>query len=112
MNYIMIEISITKGNDSHHYINGIRVSGHAVEKGKNGLEADMVCAAISALSQTLYYGITDELSYHTKIESSSGYFQLRMITCPDDKTQLLFRTCIRGIREIDKEYPGHIHVNW
>lgn len=94
----MIEIELTES--------GILVAGHAryAEPGK-----DIVCAAVSALTQTLVASIeeltADEIEY--SIEPGTADIKLWNLS---EEASLLVDSFFVGIKAIADAYPAHVRI--
>ena len=106
----MIKITfITRNNN---YI-GLTSKGHAEydEYGK-----DIVCSAISSITQSLALGILKVLKLKAKyvVDEESGYLELGLPEINDDKvldkTQVLFETAYEALKDFQKGYPSNIKV--
>lgn len=102
----MINISLTKTND---YVSGFIVEGHSTyaEHGK-----DIICASVSALSQTILLTLVDIYGDKCKYITRSGYLKLELLDEYSLKeVQLLFRAFVVGIKAIAEEYPKYIKLS-
>lgn len=92
---------------------GIHIAGHAGSdiKGK-----DIVCSAVSVLSQTLVLSIERllEVKQDTVIESGilSSTFGHGADAVQDEKLKLLIESFLIGVFEIQKEYPERIKIEF
>jgi len=83
---------------------GFILTGHAEYADKG---YDIVCAAISALSQTI--AISAELNGRGKAYNTSKWVSFE-VDSPSDIQVALFRTLEIGLRHIAKDYPMHLQV--
>lgn len=94
----MIEVEITE--------DGILVSGHA-QYAPHG--QDIVCAAVSALTQTLVASIeeltADEIEY--SIEPGTADIKLWNLS---EEASLLVDSFFVGIKAIADAYPAHVRI--
>lgn len=86
----------------------IRVVGHA---GLSNPGTDIVCAAVSVLSENLGNSIQQILGLNPMIRSSEGYYSLKI----NDKdaqrdTELLFASFVLGIRSLQTMHPDRISM--
>ena len=103
---------ITFYTKSNKYI-GFKSEGHAgyEERGK-----DIVCSAISSITQTCALGIIEVLKLNPKYEvnEENGYLQLRLPENVDEvlfeKAQVLFKTTYLALKDLSKGYPSNIKV--
>lgn len=90
----------------------IEISGHA---GYDEYGKDIVCAAVSALAQTIALGLEKVAGIKAKIKKKDGYFLLNMPkSLPDekaDKANVIIETFILGIEDISESYPSNIQVD-
>ncbi|MCP4135691.1 MAG: ribosomal-processing cysteine protease Prp [bacterium] len=92
----------------------VTIEGHS-GFGKKG--TDIVCAAISALSQTMILGIAKIGAIPQKVTREDGYLgsEIDLSQLVQEKTAvlkiILDMFCI-GIFEIEKEYPGSVEISF
>ena len=87
--------------------------GHAgfAERGE-----DIVCSAISSITQSLALGILKVLNLYAeyKIDEESGYLELRLPEIKDEivlgQAQVLFKTCHEALNDFQIGYPSNIKV--
>jgi uncharacterized protein len=95
---IKVNISTVPGST------GFNISGHA-EFAEHGL--DIVCASVSAISQTTLYGL---MLYSTiEYTKHSGYLDVHIKT-PNDITDALINAMIHGISDISKQAPENVSI--
>ena len=102
----MIEVEIYEERDGR--ISAFSVQGHSgtAPKGR-----DIVCAGVSALSQTALLGLGRHL--HREIDfhiDPSGDLHMKLREAPDDLSEAILRTMRLGIAEIEKAYPDAVRV--
>ena len=102
----MIEIEIYEEKDGR--ISAFSVQGHSgtAPKGR-----DIVCAGVSALSQTALLGLGRH--FHRKIDyhiETSGDLHMKLREAPDDLSEAILRTMRLGIAEIEKAYPDGVRL--
>lgn len=106
----MIKVNVLR--DQEHHIKEFKVTGHAyaAEAGK-----DIVCAAISALTQTTILGLCEVLKIQASYKISEGYLECKL---PDDLTEEkqlqahnLLETMVLGIKNIQESYSKYIIVH-
>lgn len=95
----MTKIQIFKKNEN---IVGFEISGHT---GKGVYSSDVLCAGISAVSQSTLLGIIKVLKIKTNIEKNEdkGYLKLDMTQNSAEeieKSQVLLRTMVESIQDI------------
>ena len=92
----------------------ITSKGHA-EYSEYG--TDIVCSAISSITQSLALGILKVLKIDAKynIDEKDGYLELRLPEIKDEKVldnaQVLFKTAYISLKDFQKGYPSNIKVN-
>jgi len=102
----MIEVEIYEERDGR--ISAFSVQGHSgtAPKGR-----DIVCAGVSALSQTALLGLGRhlhrEIDYHI---DPSGDLHMKLREAPDDLSEAILRTMRLGIAEIEKAYPDAVRL--
>ncbi|MBQ3668597.1 MAG: ribosomal-processing cysteine protease Prp [Clostridia bacterium] len=96
-------------------IEGFRASGHA---GFAAYGKDIVCAAISSLTQSTANGITDivKADADVKCDADTGYLELMLKENRDIQkehdAQILLKTLELALTELsqDKQYTGTIRI--
>jgi uncharacterized protein YsxB (DUF464 family) len=84
--------------------NGFTAKGHA-DYGAHGY--DIVCSAISAITQTALQGL---ITYCDAIyDMYEGSLSVH-IARPSYASQVILKTMVMGLKEIEKEYPNHMRV--
>ena len=91
---------------------GYEAGGHAGGKRIRGY--DLVCCAVSALTQTGVNALCSVAGFEPEVEVKDGY--LRCIL-PENRTQkqladaqIIFRTIMTGLTDIQKIYPNLIRI--
>ncbi len=108
----MIKVRIFR--DKSNYIKKYTISGHANfdEHGK-----DIVCAAISVLSQTALISLVKvcglkEESIDYSINHKTGFLDVNLPRNIDkpilENTQIVLNTMIIGIKSVIESYPKHV----
>ena len=102
----MIEVEIYEERDGR--ISAFSVQGHSgtAPKGR-----DIVCAGVSALSQTALLGLGRHL--HREIDfhiDPSGDLHMKLREAPDDLSEAILRTMRLGVEEIEKAYPDAVQL--
>lgn len=88
-------------------ISGFSVTGHS------GLAArgqDIVCAGVSALTQTALLGIGEHLHRKVDFDMASGKLKVELKSVPDDLTEAILRTMYLGLTEIAKISPEAVNI--
>lgn len=94
----MIDIIITKY--------GIHVRGHA-EAGPKG--QDIICAAISVLTQNLIYSLERLAEDKIKYVIEPGWVDINYWDL-SDKGRLLIESFFVGVKEIAADHPDHVKL--
>lgn len=92
----------------------VEISGHS-GYGQNGF--DIVCAGISALTQTLILSITRLIKIKQNVIRKDGLLKTEIILKETDTEQnskliLILETLLIGLLEINKEYPGSVKIEF
>jgi len=108
----MIDISIQR--DEKGRIRVVESKGHAghshfLAKFLAG-ERDMVCAAVSALLQTIPLGLEGCLKAAAEQKKGKGYLRLTIQEEIREKSGLLLESVVLGLKAIEKKYPPHLKV--
>ena len=86
---------------------GLRVYGHSgcAESG-----ADVVCAAVSVLVQTLHIGLVDVLGQHPKrdIDEENASIELHWDDADAEGTRVLSETIARALYETAQSYGSYV----
>ena len=88
------------------------MKGHAMPK-QAQLDVDLICTAISAISQTTVIGIEEVLKIKVKYDIKDGFLNLNLEdqTLYDiKKCQVLLETMILGLKSIEINYSDYIKV--
>lgn len=103
MNYnSMIVVRVDTNKEG--LITGYEVNGHAglAEAGK-----DILCAAVSSITQTPILGMEQHLQRHPKVVTRDGVLQVQLDKA-DAKTQLLLMTMVSAIKQLAEDYPQNV----
>lgn len=90
------------------YSNEIKVRGHA-NYAPHG--QDIVCAGVTALTQTLVESLKTLTGNEIKYDMSPGRVDIE-IENPDEDAQLLMDSFLVGVRLIADEFPENIRVGY
>ncbi len=99
----MVTVRICKNNEGQYY--KYVIEGHA---NYDKFGKDIVCAAISAISQTILITL-DEIC-DLKYEKGNGYLEVIVLNNNLDDVQLLFKTLKNGIKAIELQYPQYLKL--
>ncbi len=112
----MIKAKIYRDKDD--YIRRYSISGHA-NYDQHGI--DIVCSAISALSQTALLSLVkvcgiEEKAIQYTIDEKTGFLD---VILPEnieasrlENTQIVLKTLVLGIESIIESYPGYINLKY
>ncbi len=104
----MVEVTFVKGD---YGFETLRVVGHAEYNPGN----DIVCSAISALTQALVGTLQNikGLEFNKKI-IQDGNVTVELAPFVDEEMQrivdTIFLTVLIGLKQIEKSYPQNIHI--
>ena len=102
----MISVKIFVNEDG--MIDGYAVSGHS---GTAARGQDIVCAGVSALTQSALLGIMEHLHRAVTYDIASGNLDMRLDAPPDECTEAILRTMYMGLAEIEKISPKGIKIH-
>ena len=94
-------------------LTGYRASGHT---GYAEAGSDIVCAAVSALTQTTLNGLREVLKAPVVFEIDDEAATLEARLSPQaseeqvQKAQLLLQTLLEGLRAIERSYPRNVRI--
>ncbi|MPN12013.1 hypothetical protein SDC9_159323 [bioreactor metagenome] len=88
-------------------IDGFSVKGHA-DTAPHG--QDIVCAAVSALTQTSILGIERYLGREIELDIKSGNLKLELLLPPDSLTSAILETMLLGLTEIAKQHSRSVRI--
>ena len=103
----MVEVRIRK--DSHDRLSSFFASGHSgwAESGD-----DVVCAAVSAVLQAAWLGLSEVA--HVEVEAARENGKLSLIWArgarSDAAAQAIVATAALSVEHIAAQYPGHVRV--
>lgn len=96
----MITVKVKK---FRKHFTSYKISGHAgyAENGK-----DIVCAAVSALGQTILLGLDEYCNVLFNMDMT-GMMEVNIVN-PDEVSDIIVKTMILGLQMIQKQYPEYI----
>lgn len=104
-------IQVRMERDGQGRVDYFRIAGHA---GLAPHGSDIVCAAVSAIAQTMVYGMVKVLGIEPRVCIEDGLLECRLPPGLgeglQEKAALLLETMAVGLQEIHQEYPGHIKI--
>ena len=92
-------------------IAGFKAKGHSgyAERGE-----DIVCAAISALTQTAYLGITELVKAEVEFSVSDGGLRLMLPSSlgeeKREQAELVLGTMLLGLRSVEEKYSDYLKI--
>ena len=93
-------------------LGGFEAAGHAGAKRIRGY--DLVCCAVSALTQTGVNALCSVAGVQPQVEVRDGYLSCRLPEGLDAQTQeraqIVLRTIMTGLTDIQKIYPNLIRI--
>lgn len=103
----MVTVEVYKNADGR--ILGFRSTGHA---GYGDYGHDIVCAAVSAITQTTVLGLLEHVGAEAAVTQAPG--RLECMLAEDEQSaeavQALLATMALGLREVERQYPKHVRV--
>ncbi|WP_446898716.1 ribosomal-processing cysteine protease Prp [Clostridium sp. LBM24168] len=85
-----------------------RLTGHA-DSENNGY--DLVCCAVSVLSQSILIGLTEVLGLEVNYSIENGFLSFSLENMPQsdiEKCQVLMKTMLFGLKRIELSYGKYI----
>ena len=101
----MIRVRIER--DSMGRIRGFEAKGHA---GAGPRGNDIVCAAVSVLTDSVFLGLDRHLKREMEWDADSGDISVRLKEDPDELTEAILATLVLGLTEIQKIYPDRLRI--
>ena len=93
-------------------IGGFRAEGHAGAKKIRGY--DLVCCAVSALTQTGVNALCEVAKVQPQVQVRDGYLSCFLPQGMDgqtqERTQIVLRTIMTGLSDIQNIYPNLIRI--
>ena len=102
----MIQIQVFQNQEGRVY--SLQIKGHSL---LSNAGTDILCAAISVLSENLANSLRAILNLSITIEEAKGLYMIHLD--PDfayDESDLLFASVILGYRVLAKQYPNRIEI--
>lgn len=102
-------ITVTVRRDAAGRVHGFRSEGHA---GFADYGEDIVCAAVSVLTQTAVLGLKEHCDVDLQLEQSPGWLHcaLEGETHASDAAEAVLETMILGLDAIARQYPEQVRV--
>ncbi|MGE5554466.1 MAG: ribosomal-processing cysteine protease Prp [Betaproteobacteria bacterium] len=103
---IAVQVRRTDGRPT-----GFLVSGHA---GCGPRGEDIVCAAVSALTDTTVLALTRLAGVKARVEAAEGYLccslPAELAPVARERAELLIEAMLLGLSEIAQAYPGRLRL--
>jgi len=71
---------------------------------------DIVCAGVSALTQTAVLGLKQQLGREFSLTVKSGKIDVELQDPPDEMTAAILETMLLGLKEIAKINPDSVRI--
>lgn len=99
----MIQVTVTRNKNG--LISSFKIEGHSgyAERGQ-----DIVCAAVSALSQTTVIGLEEVLGLSPVVIRHEG--MLEVAVCEPHSAAALLDTMLLGLMDVARSYPDYISI--
>lgn len=97
-------ITITMHRDKKDRYTGFTIKGHA-DYDEAG--SDIVCAAVSALSQTALLGLMQYASHDVPYEVNDGFLSVQ-VPKPCEASQIILGTMVAGLEPIVRQYGEYV----
>ncbi|MDO4922321.1 ribosomal-processing cysteine protease Prp [Phascolarctobacterium sp.] len=103
----MIQVDLFK--DKQGMIVGYKVSGHA---GYSEEGTDIVCSAVSALTQAPLLGLERHLKLKPSyvVNQEDGILEAALNSAPTDLTQAILQTMVYGLQSIERQCPQYVRI--
>lgn len=104
----MVDVEFVK--KSGNFVSA-RLKGHAESTNQ---EFDMVCSAISVISQTILIGILEVLKVDAEYLIDNGFLSFSIEKLSDDdikKCQVLIKTMLLGLKNLEISYEKYIKIS-
>ncbi len=102
-------ITVTMHKNMSGLYQGFNIHGHA-DGYQNDAEYDLICASVSAITLTIASGLQDVLHLDGSFDSDYGFMNVELTSEPTEKSEILIRTMIHGLKSIEKQYPEHLKI--
>ena len=92
-------------------IAGFNAKGHS---GYADAGEDIVCAAVSALTQTAYLGLEKYLESPTEVYQKDGELRVNLpeglSSEEEDRAELILGTMLLGLRSVEENYSDYLKI--
>ncbi|NMB40417.1 MAG: ribosomal-processing cysteine protease Prp [Firmicutes bacterium] len=103
----MIEVEVKRNNKSNPVF--VEIKGHALFAPYG---SDIVCAAVSVLTQTITFALKDLLGLDPLLNKNEGYLSIalppEMEAEQEKNCYLLLETMLLGLKETARSYPKNM----
>ena len=99
---IGIKIIFTAGK-----ISGFSVTGHS---NTAPYGEDIVCAGVSALTQSALMGLAQHLGRKVDYSVHSGNLRVQLLFAPDELSEAILRTMLLGLKAIAEQYEEAVRI--
>ena len=103
----MVNVKVIRSKDNH--LVSVEVSGHTLSAPYG---SDIVCAAVSVLTQTVIFALDDLLGIKPPLKMEEGYLFLsvpsEIESDKKEKLHLLLETMLLGLKETALSYPRYL----
>ena len=103
-------MTIIKCHYNNDHIIKVEAKGHAMSA---DTEYDMVCAAISAITQTALLGLKNVVKVDLKYKRRDGYLYMELPQLEieqQEKTDIILLTMLEGLKDLAKGYASYIKL--
>ena len=102
-------VSVDLFRNRQGLITGYKVSGHA-GYGEEG--TDIICSAISALTQAPLLGLEKHLKLKPSyvVNQEDGILEVALNSAPNDLTEAILQTMIYGVESIARQCPQYVRI--
>ena len=100
----MIEITIAATGEKVHRVD---VRGH----GGGEVGYDIVCAAVSAITETALTGLLHHNPQAITWKMGEGFMSIQIMDDSTTVVSAIVTTMILGLKQIEREYPGRVSLH-
>ena len=106
----MIRVTVRTGTDGKQTPRtiGLKLTGHS---GLAAAGSDILCAAVSVLSENLGASLEHLLESPVTIEQASGHYEVTLpAAATSQAAELLFASTLLGLRALARDYPERVTI--
>ncbi|MFO7266014.1 MAG: ribosomal-processing cysteine protease Prp [Limnochordales bacterium] len=102
-------VTVEVYRDAAGRIRGFRSTGHA---GYGAYGQDIVCAAVSAITQTAVLGLLEHVKAEAAVAQAPGRLECKVSGewAAREAVQAVLAAMTLGLREVERQYPKHVRV--